>query len=149
MNKKGASLVELIAVIVIMGVIASIATLTISSVINRQRRNATINSLNGIYETAKGLLIQVETGTYDENITLIDDDFCYISLSTMLDEGIIDGSDYRANGDEIYFCYDFNDSFVIITADSVSNNRPDSTGSTIVNSVMVTFDFQSNKFISA
>ena len=49
MGKKGASLVELIAVIVIMGVIAGIAVGTVTVVIARQRKNATINSLNNIY----------------------------------------------------------------------------------------------------
>lgn len=149
MNKKGASLVELIAVIVIMGIIASIATLTVSAVITRQRKNAVVNSLNGIYDTAKGILIQVETGSYDENITIVDDNFCYISLTTMINSGIIDGTDYLPNEEEVYFCYNMNNPFVVITNETVTSTIPSSTDSTVINGVLVTFDYQSNKFINA
>ena len=149
MGKKGTSLVELIAVIVIMGIIASISTVTVVNVIARQRENATIVSLNSIYETAKGLLITVETGSYDENITVVDDDFCYISITTMIDSGIIDGKDYKPVGPEIYFCYNMNISFVEITDSTVSENVPESTSNTVVNKLEVTFDFVKDKFKKA
>ena len=149
MNKKGASLVELIAVIVIMGIIASIAGVTVTVVVSRQRKNATINALNNIYDSAKGLLLPVETGNYDENITLIDDDFCYISLTTLIDSGNVDGEDYKPVGNEIYFCYDMNNPFVVITDGTITKAKPSSTGSSTVNQVLVTFNYSTNKFIIA
>lgn len=147
--KKGSSLVEVIAVIIILGIIASIATVTVITIVNRQRENATLASLNNIYNTAKEMLISVETSIYDENITVVDENFCYISLTTMLENGIIDGSDYYPINNEIYFCYNMNTSFVLITNSSVTRTIPDSTGSANVNGVEVTFDFTNDKFITA
>ena len=149
MNKKGTSLVELIAVIVIMGVIASIATVTVVNVIDRQRKNTTINTLNNIYGTAKEMLYLVENASYDENITVVDEHFCYISISTMLDAGIIDGNDYRPVGNEIFFCYNMNETWVAITDESPLSSKPESTGDTEVNKVNVSFDFNDNRFIKA
>lgn len=149
MGKKGASLVELIAVIVIMGVIAGIAVGTVTVVIARQRKNATINSLNNIYESARALLVQVETSSYDEHITLIDDDFCYISLTTLIESGNVDGNKYKPIGNEIYFCYNMHDAFVEITNSAVTKTIPESTASTTVNEILVTFSYASNKFITA
>ena len=148
-NKKGSSLVELIAVIVIMGIIAAIAIPTTVVLINRQRKNAVINSLNEIYASTRGLLIQVETTSYDPNITLVDDDFCYISLTTLIDSGNVDGSTYKPIGDEIYFCYNMHDSWVVITSGDIAKTKPTSTGSTTVNQVIVTFNFETDKFKTA
>ena len=152
MNKKGASLVELIAVIVIMGVIAGIATLTVTTVIARQRNNSVINGLNNIYESAKGMLVQVEAGDYDDNIIVVDNDFCYVSLTTLIDSGNVDGNNYKPNDNEIYFCYVMNgtsEAFVTI-GNSVPNKiKPKSTGSTTVDKVLVTFNYSTNKFITA
>ena len=147
--KKGTSLVEVITVIIIMGVIATITTAVVVSVIARQKRNATINALNNIYETTKGLLIQVEAGDYDDNITLVDDDFCYISLTTLIDSGNVDGKDYKPVGQEVYFCYDMNIAFVVITDGSFTKVKPSSTGSTTVNEILVTFSYEKDKFIIA
>jgi prepilin-type N-terminal cleavage/methylation domain-containing protein len=52
MNKKGVTLVELLAVIVIMGIIAAIAVPAISGLINRQRMNAAEASYDLIAEVA-------------------------------------------------------------------------------------------------
>ena len=149
LNKKGTSLVELIAVIVIMGIIASITTVTVISVLGRQKKNATITSLNNIYSSAKALLVQVETSSYDENITLIDNDFCYISLTTLIDSGNVDGKEYKPVGNEVYFCYDMHDCFVEITDGAVSKTIPTTADTTTVNDVLVTFSYESNKFIIA
>ena len=149
MNKKGTSLVELIAVIVIMGIISSIGAVTVVSIIARQRKNATISSLKNIYETAKGLLVQVEAGSYDENIVFIDDDFCYISLTSMIDNGAVDGEKYRPTGNEVYFCYDMHEPFVIITNETINKVKPESTGSTTINQVLVTYSYSKDSFIIA
>lgn len=148
-RKNGTSLVELIAVIVIMGIVASIGTVTTIAVIKRQKRNATINSLNSIYKSARGLLVQIDTSSYDERISFIDDDFAYISLSTMIDEGIIDGERYRAIGNEVYFCYNFHDIYVQIGNGTLSKEVPSSTGDTVVNDLNVTFSFEKDLFITA
>ncbi|MBP5446317.1 MAG: type II secretion system protein [Acholeplasmatales bacterium] len=145
-NKRGASLVELIAVIIIMGVIAGIAVPTVIAVINRQRRNATINALNEIYNSAISLLLQVETESYDPNITLVDEDFCYISLTTLIDSGNVDGNDYYPQNEEVYFCYNFNSNWVVITNGEVSKEKPTSTGTSYINKLDITFDFDNDSF---
>ena len=67
LNKKGTSLVELIAVIVIMGIIAGIAIPTTIAVINRQKKNSAIKSCENILATAKTVLMEAssqgETGS--------------------------------------------------------------------------------------
>ena len=148
MNNKGASLVELIAVIVIIGVIAGITTVSVVSVINRQKKNSTILSLNNIYESTKELLIAVETGIYDENITLLDDDFAYISLTTLIDSGNVDGKDYKPINNEVFFCYNMESYWVLIDS-TISKTKPSSTNVAMVYNVNVTFDYNADKFISA
>lgn len=148
MNKRGTSLVELIAVIAIMGVIASVATITVVNVIDRQRKNTTVSTLNNIYGTAKEMLYLVENADYDENITVNDSKtFCYISLNTMLDAGIIDGNDYRTSDGNIYFCYNMRETWVVIGSTNDSEAKPSSTGTIVVNKVNIAFDFADNKFI--
>ena len=63
LNKKGTSLVELIAVIVIMGIIAGIAIPTTIAVINRQKKNAATKSCQNAYAAAKNVLLEASTGT--------------------------------------------------------------------------------------
>lgn len=61
MNKKGTSLVELIAVIVIMGIIAAIAVPTTIGVINRQRKNAALRSAETVVAQMKQIMIEAQT----------------------------------------------------------------------------------------
>ena len=68
LNKKGTSLVELIAVIVIMGIIAGIAIPTTIAVINRQRKNAAVKSAETVVSAAKSVLLEASTG---ESITYV------------------------------------------------------------------------------
>ena len=63
LNKKGTSLVELIAVIVIMGIIAGIAIPTTIAVINRQKKNAAVKSAENAFAAAKNVLLEASTGT--------------------------------------------------------------------------------------
>ena len=60
LNKKGTSLVELIAVIVIMGIIAGIAIPTTIAVINRQKKNAAEKSVESVLATAKDLVLEAQ-----------------------------------------------------------------------------------------
>lgn len=147
--KKGTSLVELIAVVVIMGIIAGIAVPVTIAMTKRQKANAVLTSLESIYRSAKNELSQVSTGIYDDNISIIDDNFYYISLTTLLDNGMVDGAKYRPVGSDIYFCFDESIYFVQITSSSVSTSKPTNTGSTVVDGVNVTYDCTNNKFIKA
>ena len=82
LNKKGTSLVELIAVIVIMGIIAGIAIPTTIAVINRQKRNAALKSAQAVFDAAKSALLEASTG---ESISYVDaEDGGYKTTSTAL-----------------------------------------------------------------
>jgi type IV pilus assembly protein PilA len=52
-SKKGVTLVELLAVIVILGIIAAIAVPAIGGLIDRQRENAADQSYNGVIAAAE------------------------------------------------------------------------------------------------
>ena len=58
LNKKGTSLVELIAVIIIMGIIAGVAIPTTIAVIDRQKTNAAKNSAQNIMAAAEPVLLE-------------------------------------------------------------------------------------------
>ena len=66
LNKKGTSLVELIAVIVIMGIIAGIAIPTTIAVINRQKKNSALKSAENIYAAAKNVLLEASANGVDQ-----------------------------------------------------------------------------------
>ena len=147
LGKRGTSLVEIIAVIIIMGIIVSITTIVATSVITRQRKNAVVNALNEIYKSATSLLIQVSTGSFDENIT-VEEDCAYVSLTTLIDSGNVDGSNYKPLENEIYFYYDMQNVWVVITnnSDSLPSEKPSTTGEAVVNSERVTFNYEKNLF---
>ena len=69
LNKKGTSLVELIAVIVIMGIIAGIAIPTTIAVINRQKKNAAYKSAENIVAAAKNVLLEASANPRSALIT--------------------------------------------------------------------------------
>ncbi len=68
LNKKGTSLVELIAVIVIMGIIAGIAIPTTIAVIDRQKQNAAIKSAQTVLDAAKQVLLEASADETSEVI---------------------------------------------------------------------------------
>ena len=146
MNKKGASIVELMAVIVIMGIVASIGTVSAIAVIDRQRKNSVVNALNNIYETAKNMLLQVSSGSHDEYIEVVSETFCYVTLTDMIDNAAVDREDYKPEGNEIYFCYDMDSTCWVEIGSSATNTKPASTGETLVRGVSVTYDFNNSKF---
>lgn len=70
LNKKGTSLVELIAVIVIMGIIAGIAVPVTISVINRQKKNAAAKSAEAVIATMKQLTQELIATASGQTITI-------------------------------------------------------------------------------
>ena len=70
-NKKGVTLVELLAVIVILGIIAAIAVPAIGGLIDRQRENAANLSYDGVISAAETYLID-EGLAVDDTFTLAD-----------------------------------------------------------------------------
>ncbi len=79
MKKKGFTLVELLAVIVILAVIALIATPMIMDVIEKSRRGAAIESVNGILEAAENYQLEsmLEGEEIERTIDLTSDILTY------------------------------------------------------------------------
>ena len=146
MNKKGMSLVEIMAVIVIMGIVASIGTVSAVAIIDRQRKNSVISALNNIYGTAKNMLYQVQYTSHDEYIVIVDETFCYVTLTDMIDNAAVDREDYKPEGNEIYFCYNMDNDFWIEIGNSATSTKPTSTGEALVHGVNVTVDYTNNVF---
>lgn len=66
-NKKGVTLVELLAVIVIMGIIAAIAVPAIGGLISRQKDNAALQSANNVIEAVR---LYATENTTDSPVTV-------------------------------------------------------------------------------
>ena len=103
-NKKGFTLVELLAVIVILGVLLMIAVPAIQNVINKSKKNAFINQ-------AKLVVENVETMISVSEVTMpADKNSCDIALSDIkLDRGDLNGytgkvtvSKNTGNSDKLY-----------------------------------------------
>jgi type IV pilus assembly protein PilA len=61
-NKRGVTLVELLAVIIILAIITAIAVPTIGNLIERQRRNAAEASWSSVEEAARLYAVDLEVG---------------------------------------------------------------------------------------
>ena len=64
-NKKGVSLVELIAVIVIMGIIATVGGVAVASIIENSNKSAAVTAVSDVFAAGKNYLQQ--NYTYDED----------------------------------------------------------------------------------
>ena len=98
LNKKGTSLVELIAVIVIMGIIAGIAVPVTIAVINRQKKNAAIKSAENCYTAAETVLTEALatgiTGTLNGYVTETTGDNAQYSVTA---EALAEKGDIKKN----------------------------------------------------
>lgn len=82
-NRKGLTLIELIAVLVILGIIAAIAVPTIGNTINTQRQRAATAEWSNILSSAELYLVQNETETSFSMDDLFNND--YISENVVLE----------------------------------------------------------------
>jgi type IV pilus assembly protein PilA len=80
-NKKGVTLVELLAVVVILGIIAAIAVPTIGNLISNQQEKADIATLQNVVSSSKLYAIAEETDIF--------------ALSELDTEGYIDFTGYE------------------------------------------------------
>ena len=83
-NKKGLTLIELIAVLVILGIIAAIAIPTIGNTINQQRQRAAEAEWSNIMTAARLYIAQNDTETTFSMDDLFNGD--YISENVVLEE---------------------------------------------------------------
>lgn len=81
-NKNGLTLIELIAVLVILGIIAAIAVPTIGNTINQQRERAAEAEWANILSSAELYMVQNSTATAFSMDDLFDND--YISENVIL-----------------------------------------------------------------
>ncbi|THE15296.1 prepilin-type N-terminal cleavage/methylation domain-containing protein [Bacillus timonensis] len=72
-NEKGLTLIELLAVIVILGIIAAIAVPSIGNVINKTEEKAAYADAQQIIESAR-LYITSENPTFTSNVLTLDQD---------------------------------------------------------------------------
>ena len=64
---------------------------------------------------------------------------------TQNNEKAIDGENFKPVGNEVYFCYDTNETWVVI-GNTPTIEKPSNTGSTIINQVNITYDFNQKSF---
>ena len=95
------------------------------------------------------MLFQVKYATHDEYIVVENEEFCYVSLTAMVENHAVDRDDYAPEGNEIYFCYDMNETWWIEIASGATSSIPVTSGETIVHGVNVKVDYVNNKFMKA
>lgn len=153
LNKKGTSLVELIAVIVIMGIIAAIAIPTTVGVINRQKKKAAVESANSAFSAAKTVLLEASTmadsGASIGVSKLADAEVYYIDAEALKTNGHIDSKvDVKlADTDKLYFIYD-GTKFTILVGASVNAMPTEPTVKVTIDGVDLTFTVETGKFAS-
>lgn len=104
LNKKGTSLVELLAVIVIMGIIAAIAVPSVGALISNSKKNAAVQSANVVLSSAKTALMAAQaSGASDEYVTKVGNLDVYWTTNVELKEGKFIESDPFDSGVTVYF----------------------------------------------
>ena len=122
MNKKGVTLVELIAVLVIMGLIATILLPNMNKIIQGSKRTSGNIQESEIIEAAKNYLAD----NIEDSITFDNNSTAYITLEQLLDGGYLSREPKEPKtGDS----YDLTHSKVVVTK---NNNKYTYTLSLIV-----------------
>ena len=125
-NQKGLTLVELLAVIVILGIIAAIAVPAIANIIDNSRKDAHVANAESMYDAARLAVVgenlssgddwtfyatQEDDGTFaaDENTSLAD------NRVNLVEENYLDGQPENPSGDSygtLVVYYDGDDYYV-------------------------------------
>lgn len=92
MNRKGFTLVELLAVIILLSILSSIAIFLVGDVIKTSREKLTDTQIKNIEEAAKSYYL--EEGINDEVYTLDNTKSC-VNLSYLIDKGYINDDKIR------------------------------------------------------
>jgi type IV pilus assembly protein PilA len=100
-DQRGLTLIELLAVIVILGIIAAIAIPSILNLTSDTRKEAIVVSYKSMGDAARLLIIQKGWDTIDNNVdwdkATTTTDTIILTLKTLLDEGYIEHAPQKYN----------------------------------------------------
>lgn len=83
MKNKGFTLVELLAVIVILGVLATIGTMSVTSIMNTSKKNMYCEKINELEYAAKEYAID-----HEEDLNFVNDK-ATVTVKTLLEKGYV------------------------------------------------------------
>ena len=109
-NNKGFTLVEVLAVVVILGVIAGIAVYSVLSSINKSKEASYNMMVDNIIVASKNLYEELNfnnvdlykydfNGTTDEKIVIVDNNTINVNLQTLVSNGFLTGSNNECSSD--------------------------------------------------
>ena len=131
-NKKGITLVELLAVLVILGIIAAIAVPTVSTLINNTQARANVESANSLVSAARLYSLENNNATnasITQLLPYISNEDLVISGNNGLDNdlvritfgagtGTISGLEVNGSGDTDFRAWALTDELVVTTGSS-------------------------------